>query len=82
MLVNLADVNVARGTDALTLLDNVETRNTVVDELMEVSPSLTAQYGSTTLMSVKLCVRLQTVNFVTILNERLTLLGQLGCCLL
>ncbi len=36
----LSEAGVARGDDALTILDNIETRNTFLDELLEVSLSL------------------------------------------
>jgi uncharacterized protein with HEPN domain len=32
----ISDDHIARGAQALTLLDNVATRNSIVDELMEV----------------------------------------------
>ena len=33
----LTDEGVARGTDALTVLDNTETRNMLINEFLEVS---------------------------------------------
>ena len=36
LVCSVTDDDVARGSDARTLLDNVQTRNSFVDELLEV----------------------------------------------